>query len=67
MNGFTDKGKRNLNSCWSRFLNESFKFTAVFKDARFRLGLQLRAAGVHQSEAARQKIAELHPRAQAPF
>lgn len=44
-----------------------FADKALFKDARFRLGLALREAGVHQSEAARRAIAALHPRPQAPF
>lgn len=39
----------------------------VFKDAKFRLGLALRAAGVHTSTAARDAIASLCPRQQAPW
>lgn len=67
INGFTDKGiicgsSNNIPLTLPLHLN-----VAIFKDARFRLGLALRAAGVHQSEAARETIAALHPRAQAPF
>jgi len=39
----------------------------LFKDARFRLGLALREAGVHQSAAAAAVISSLHPRQQAPW
>lgn len=39
----------------------------LFRDARFRLGLALREAGVHQSAAAAAVIAQLHPRQQAPW
>jgi hypothetical protein len=39
----------------------------VFKDARFRLGLALREAGVHQSAAARAMVSGMSTRAQAPW
>ena len=39
----------------------------IFKDARFRLGLALREAGVHQSAAAAAVISALHPRPMAPW
>lgn len=39
----------------------------VFKDARFRLGLALREAGVHQSAAAHAMVSNMNPRAQAPW
>lgn len=39
----------------------------VFKDARFRLGLALREAGVHQSAAAHVMISNMNPRVQAPW
>jgi hypothetical protein len=44
-----------------------FADARLFQDARFRLGLALRAAGVHQSAAAAAVIAQLHPRQQAPW
>ena len=39
----------------------------VFSDARFRLGLALRAAGVHQSEAARVAVQSMNPRSAVPW
>lgn len=44
-----------------------FADVKLFQDARFRLGLALREAGVHQSAAAAAVIAQLHPRQQAPW
>lgn len=44
-----------------------FADAKLFKDAKFRLGLALREAGVHQSAAAAAVIAQLHPRQQAPW
>ena len=40
---------------------------AVFKDARFRIGLALRAAGIAHTSAAASLVRSLAPRAQAPF
>jgi hypothetical protein len=44
-----------------------FADAKLFQDARFRLGLALREAGVHQSAAAAAVIAQMHPRQQAPW
>jgi hypothetical protein len=44
-----------------------FTDKAIFKDARFRLGLALREAGVHQSAAAAAVIRQMNPRPMAPW
>ena len=39
----------------------------VFRDARFRIGIALREAGVHQSDAARDLVANICNRSNPPI
>ncbi len=44
-----------------------FTDVKVFRDAKFRLGLALRQAGIHHTNAARDAIANITHRQQAPW